>query len=193
MCIRRLAKCFNKSAIIGVLVGAVLATIYNTTTANNKEIHQANANIEAPAAPLSALKKLFEITNCKTKPLQTVFKQQGDFWVLYNYVKARREFRCYESVTYATQGDYKFLELLPNLVERWKGPISVAVFATGADFQVTIDSIAYLRNCGMGLIKDYVTFHVYFGTKDLPKVRCSVISIDRGLSTRVAADITVND
>lgn len=58
--------------------------------------------------------------------------------------------------------------LLP-LVERWRGPISIALHAPGTDFQNTIDSVAYLRDCTSPLIKQLVTFHVYFSTKHVPK------------------------
>lgn len=185
MCVRKILTYFNKSALIGVLVGAILVIIYNNIYEyTNREIKEsssrsrisnsvaiaANDDVEETKTPLSALRKLFEITECKTKPLETSFKQRGDFWVLYNYVKANKRFRCYESITYTTQGDYRLLDDLLNLVRRWKGPISVALFAPGFDFQVTVNSIAYLRNCEIPLIRDYVTFHIFFGTKHLPQV-----------------------
>lgn len=177
MCIRKIAGYFNKSAFIGLLLGALLVIIYNNVFKSTVEKPapvkiKITAKNEEPEIPINALKKLYYFTNCKTKILQTTFKQHGDFWVLYNYVKAKKNFRCYESITYATQGDYKFLGHLENLVERWKGPVSVALYAPGHDFQLIIDSIAYLRNCDRhNFIKDYVTFHVYFETKNLPQVR----------------------
>lgn len=184
MCLRKIGTYINKSALIGVLVGAILVITYNnvfgyektetnvTAPSDASQIkHVPVADAEEPKAPLSALQTLFSITECKTKPLASSIKQRGDFWVLYNYVKANRRFRCYESITYVTQGDYTFLDDLRILVGRWKGPISVALFAPGSDFQVTVDSIAYLRNCEISfIIRDYVTFHVFFGTKHLPKV-----------------------
>lgn len=186
MCFRKIITLVNKSALIGVLVGAILVITYNNifgyaktqTTApvapsnatQIKHVPVPDAGAE-PKAPFSALKTLFAITECKTKPLVSSIKQRGDYWVLYNYVKANKTFRCYESITYVTQGDYTFLDDLRNLVARWRGPVSVALFAPATDFQVTVNSIAYLRNCEISvIIRDYVTFHVFFGTKDLPKV-----------------------
>lgn len=183
MCLRKLVTYFNKSVLVGVVLGAILVVLYNHLFDHIRTISKqdsapqiisvpatATAKEEAYRVPQSAWRKLFSITECKTRPLQTSFKQRGDFWVLYNYVKADKLFRCYESITYTTQGDYRVLDNLLMLVERWRGPISVTLFAPGDDFQRTIDSIAYFRNCETPLIKDYVTFHVFFGTKHLPQV-----------------------
>ena len=67
------------------------------------------------------------------------------YWVLYNYVRAARQFNCDESITYTTHGEFRFLDNLEPLLERWQGPISVAVYAPGTDFQNTIHTILYLR------------------------------------------------
>lgn len=107
---------------------------------------------------------------CDDKPSHRAFKQRADFWVLYNYVVAEAQFGCGESITYTTQGDYTFLDNLPVLVERWQGPISVALYAPGYDFNATLDSIAYLRNCETNLIRTFVSFHLFFGYKDIPDV-----------------------
>lgn len=96
-------------------------------------------------------------------------QQRGDYWVLYNYVTADKRFKCHESITYSTHADYSFMDNLVPLVERWKGPVSIAMHAPGSDFENTIDSIAYLRDCTTPLIKEYVTFHVFFSTKHVPK------------------------
>ena len=51
-----------------------------------------------------------------------------------------------------------------------QGPVSVAVYAPGADFKETIDVILYLRNCiADENIKNFVTFHVFYHTKHVPK------------------------
>ena len=66
--------------------------------------------------------------------------QRGDYWVLYNYIRANKEFNCNESVTYTTLGDITFLDNLPTLIERWKGPVSVAIYAPGEDFEAKMDA-----------------------------------------------------
>ncbi|XP_015839702.2 beta-1,4-glucuronyltransferase 1 [Tribolium castaneum] len=115
------------------------------------------------------LDKVKKITQCFDKPIETQIVQNGQFWVLNNYIKASERFKCHESVTITTQGDFTFLENLPILVERWKGPISVALYAPGTDFKHTIDSIRYLRRCNSPLIAKFVTFHIFFDLEHVPK------------------------
>lgn len=48
-------------------------------------------------------------------------------------------------------------------------PVSLAIHAPGADLNPTVDSIRYLRDClGNDLIRQYVTFHVFFSNKHIP-------------------------
>ena len=68
------------------------------------------------------------------------------YWVLYNYIRAARQFNCAETITYTTHGQFTFLDNLEPLLERWRGPISVAVYAPGSDLQDTIDTILYFRS-----------------------------------------------
>lgn len=79
-----------------------------------------------------------------------------------NFIKAKKRFKCHESITITTNGDFRFLDNIIPLVKRWKGPISVALYAPGDDFYKTLEGIAYLRNCETILIKDFVTFHIFF-------------------------------
>jgi len=102
------------------------------------------------------------------RPLQYA-AQRGDYWVLYNYILAKKQFRCWESVTYTTHADYTFLDNIETLLERWKGPISIALHAPGTDFNATIMSIRYLYDCSPQPIANLVTFHIYFPDKHFPK------------------------
>lgn len=113
---------------------------------------------------------LRDVIHCQDKGNAYTIAQKGEFWVLYNYVPANRSFSCDESVTYTTHADFTFLDNLQPLVERWRGPISLALYAPGSDFAATLASIRYLRKCELPLIYEYVTFHVYFEAKHLPKV-----------------------
>lgn len=129
--------------------------------------------LKTAATPSTSVSYAFDnlqknVLKCKDKELRPAFKQRGDFWVLYNYVLADQQFSCAETVTYTTHGDYTFLDNLPVLVDRWRGPISVALYAPGYDFQKTLDSIAYLRTCENDLIRKFVSFHVFFAYQNLP-------------------------
>uniref|UniRef100_A0A8D8PPZ8 Beta-1,4-glucuronyltransferase 1 n=1 Tax=Cacopsylla melanoneura TaxID=428564 RepID=A0A8D8PPZ8_9HEMI len=117
----------------------------------------------------------------KSKPsLQDVIKcndvnpyfstaQRGDYWVLYNYILAERKFHCWESITYTSHADYTFLDNLVPLLERWQGPISIALYTPGTDFDNTLKVIKYLRECTTPLITELVTFHLYFPARHVPK------------------------
>uniref|UniRef100_A0A146LP98 N-acetyllactosaminide beta-1,3-N-acetylglucosaminyltransferase n=3 Tax=Lygus hesperus TaxID=30085 RepID=A0A146LP98_LYGHE len=107
--------------------------------------------------------------DCYDRRQQPYTAQRGDYWVLYNYIPAQRQFRCWESVTYTTHADYTFLDNLEPLLERWRGPISLALHAPGTDFNTTLWTMRYLRDCGSQPVADLVTFHVYFPSKHLPK------------------------
>ena len=72
--------------------------------------------------PLDSLeKKMFsDLKDCPTRPQVPFVSQRGDFWILENYIPAAMGFRCDESVTYTTHGDYTFLDNLDTLTSRWQ-------------------------------------------------------------------------
>ncbi|VVC89570.1 unnamed protein product [Leptidea sinapis] len=51
----------------------------------------------------------------------------------------------------------------------WMAPVSLAIHAPGADLTPTVNSIRYLRDClSNELVKQYVTFHLFFSHKHIP-------------------------
>lgn len=116
--------------------------------------------------------KLRSIINCHDRDYEPYIGQRGDFWVLKNYVRAEHgELRCHETITYTTHADYTFLDNLIPLLERWNAPVSLAMHAPGTDFQPTVNAIKYLREClaESHLVRQFVTFHIYFSSKHIPK------------------------
>ena len=100
---------------------------------------------------------------------------------MYNYIRAERVFNCNETITYTTHGDPNFLHNLEPLLERWKGPVSVGVYAPGSDYLRALKSIFYLRQCSnSNLIKNLATFHLFFDENHLPDV--SVLDHDQLVS-----------
>lgn len=85
-----------------------------------------------------------------------------------NYIPADGKFRCHESITIAAHGDFLFLDNVVPAIERWKGPISLTVYAPGDDFYEALESIAYLRNCQTPLVRELVTFHIIFNMGHQP-------------------------
>lgn len=53
------------------------------------------------------------------------------------------------------------------LVERWRGPVSAAVYAPGTDFNSTLHTVAFLRWC-RPLVAKHVTFHLFFPADHMP-------------------------
>eukprot|EP00095_Tigriopus_kingsejongensis_P002170 maker-scaffold1597_size34331-snap-gene-0.6 protein:Tk02170 transcript:maker-scaffold1597_size34331-snap-gene-0.6-mRNA-1 annotation:"n-acetyllactosaminide beta- -n-" len=103
----------------------------------------------------------------KESPQKTI--QRGPYWVFQNYIKGERIFNCNETITYTTHADPTFLDNLEPLLERWQGPVSLAIYAPGKDFQRSVESILFFRHCGpSSLVKDWVSFHLFFSTDFLP-------------------------
>lgn len=91
------------------------------------------------------------------------------YWVLYNYIRGEKVHLCNETITYTTHGDFTFLDNLEPLLERWQGPISVAVYAPGSDLEDAIDTILFFRDCtNSSLVRDLATFHIFFNTEHTP-------------------------
>ena len=108
-----------------------------------------------------------DLHSCSTPDLLPRATLHGDHWVLFNYMSASDQPACNASVTYTTHADYTFLHNLSPLVERWRGPISVAVFAPGDDFNATLLTVAFLRAC-RPLVSQYTSFHFFFPVDHLP-------------------------
>lgn len=100
----------------------------------------------------------------------TDFKSNDNFVIAVNYVRASRKFECHETITYTTTADFTFLCNIVVLVERWRGPISVAIYTPGDDYHRAVASIAYLRKCTAltHLVRQLVTFHVFFDKHHMP-------------------------
>jgi len=109
-----------------------------------------------------------------TGPPQTKLKMRGtEYWVLYNYIKASLTFKCNESVTITTHTEIPYLHNLEPLLDRWRGPVSVAIFTPGSDYKAAVEAVHYYRQCTTNgtdesLVSRYATFHFYFPVKHLP-------------------------
>ncbi|KAL7299297.1 hypothetical protein TKK_0007879 [Trichogramma kaykai] len=137
---------------------------------------------------------LEEAIGCNDKSAEPKTAQRGDYWVLYNYVPMSAKLHCWESVTYTTHADFTFLDNLDPLLERWRAPVSIALHAPGADLAPTIESIKYARTCGSPLVKQFVTFHIYFSSKHVPKLIPSgeKVAADKANCSKPAPWLNVN-
>lgn len=92
----------------------------STTTTTTQATTTAGTSVAAAVAnpPVQVVRPLRELLGCQDKSNRRRIAQRGDYWVLYNYVPARRWFRCDESITYTTHADFTFLDNLEPLLDR---------------------------------------------------------------------------
>lgn len=140
-------------------------------------------------------------------------KIRSGFVVLQNYIKAEKwykvhvtflkadyiaaHFRYYgnESITYTSHSDATFLHNLIPMLKRWRGPLSIAIYAPGSDYDKVLRAIAYFRECpeGAHLVRKFTTFHIFYETRYAPSrivdfgseivANCSEIPGDEGSDT----------
>ncbi|CAG0919219.1 unnamed protein product [Notodromas monacha] len=96
---------------------------------------------------------------------ESLVKLRGNFSLSTGFRKAEKKFRCVESVTFCTHGDASYLENLAVLVMRWRGPVSLSVFASQPFLKKTVSAIDWWRNCAAteeirNEIRANVTFHL---------------------------------
>jgi len=89
-----------------------------TTTAGTSFVAAVAMAMANSAAAAQQVRPLRELLGCKDKSNRRRTAQRGDYWVLYNYVPARRWFACDESITYTTHADFTFLDNLEPLLDR---------------------------------------------------------------------------
>jgi len=134
------------------------------SSATSEAVNNSASAPDSTESPRSSQLKL----PCQDRDTSFTYSQRGSFWVLNNYIQAERSYHCNESVTYTTHGDVTFLDNLVPLAQRWDGPLSMAVYAPGSDYEMAIRSIAYLRQCTAVDIRQKVTFHLVLDERHFP-------------------------
>lgn len=83
-----------------------------------------------------------------------------------NYIRANKSFNYNSSLTLTTQATIEFLYHTLELCKRWDGPISLAVYVPGNEFQVATTLIKYMRQCLpvplSACIRNRVTWHFVY-------------------------------
>ncbi|KAB0798387.1 hypothetical protein PPYR_09380 [Photinus pyralis] len=144
--------------VIAVIFVLVHSTNRTPATLTPTELYPLKCTYNGSFTETQSIKAL---TNCTNKYAEYSVGKRNSYVVLYNYVTSSKRFNCEESVTYVTHADFTFLDNLGPLLEKWNGPISLAMHAPGTDFYKTVESIAYLRRC-TSQVAELVTFHLFF-------------------------------
>ena len=159
---------YNKRSQTPILIHENLT---QTSVAYFSDISEGNESENSvPAQPLISLQERYypEFNLCSAPRLTPKAALVGNYWVLYNYMAAAEQPACNASITYTTHADYTFLHNLSPLADRWRGPISVAIYAPGDDLNATLVAMAFLRAC-RPLVAQLVSFHVFFPTSHMPQ------------------------
>ncbi|XP_030381169.1 beta-1,4-glucuronyltransferase 1-like [Scaptodrosophila lebanonensis] len=171
MCNKRYLRVWPLAVLLLLTLVLVLHNLKQALLLNQNTYWMQEAEMAPPTVSPRTI-RLFEFLNCTNRPLRLQRLQHGDYWLLQNLVVGQisRHMGCAESITLTTNADYTFFDNLEMLVQRWLGPISFAIFAPGRDVNDTLDAIQYVRNClpSSDLIRDYVTFHIYFPNGHMP-------------------------
>ncbi|XP_062549008.1 beta-1,4-glucuronyltransferase 1-like isoform X1 [Armigeres subalbatus] len=157
--------CFVLFCIVGLL------TPHNPTHRNYNQYVQTWSN-HPPVDETKLLETLKSLLNCKSSDANYRIETRGEFYVLKNFISPRRRppLECHESITYTTHGDYRFLDNVVPLLERWQGPLSLAVYAPGDEFGIAIEVLRYLIYCDRQsyLVEEFATVHLYFDFDRVP-------------------------
>ncbi|KAL8590087.1 hypothetical protein ACOMHN_034318 [Nucella lapillus] len=95
--------------------------------------------------------------------------KSGTYHVIDNFVTSEHVvLENAHDITLVTQCSSSHLHHLVEMSERWKGPVSVAVFTYDDDFAHTVDAILHHHFCSDSVFK-YVTFHLVFPISRTPK------------------------
>ncbi|XP_071036747.1 beta-1,4-glucuronyltransferase 1-like [Parasteatoda tepidariorum] len=88
-------------------------------------------------------------------------EQRGRYTIIKNYLRAALQPDILNTMTFATAAIFPELNHLPEICSRWKGPMSVSVYAPGSDFKSALRKIINLRLANP-CIHQNVSWHVYF-------------------------------
>ncbi|CAG0884784.1 unnamed protein product [Darwinula stevensoni] len=137
--------------------------------------------VQSESPPIETTSVLAEVTgsiSCKDVDARPHQGRRKDHVVLYNYLLSENAFACGETVTYTTHSEYEYLENLEPLVERWRAPVSLAVYSPGEDFNTSLHSALYMKKCQSELIRRLVTFHFVFPLDHTPSIVPPVEDVD---------------
>uniref|UniRef100_A0A182TXC7 N-acetyllactosaminide beta-1,3-N-acetylglucosaminyltransferase n=1 Tax=Anopheles melas TaxID=34690 RepID=A0A182TXC7_9DIPT len=155
-------------AILSFILFYLLGYYYLPSGGNRN--YARNQYLVEGASQEALLRRLKTILNCNTPSNEFQLETHGNNYLLRNFYAPKRLVHCYETITYTTHADYTFLDNVVPLLERWLAPVSIALYAPAVDLDRSVALIQYLLECHeqRALVRDFVSFHLYFEFEHLP-------------------------
>ncbi|GFT89471.1 beta-1,4-glucuronyltransferase 1 [Nephila pilipes] len=88
-------------------------------------------------------------------------EQRGRYIIIKNYIRSAIQPNKGNTMTLASAALFTDLSHLPEICGRWKGPVSISVYAPGSDFKTALKKIFSLRLAN-SCIHQNVTWHLFF-------------------------------
>lgn len=159
-----------------------------SSTSGGDQQQQPQTPTETTEAPRPADLQI----DCRDRETRFSYTQRGSYWILNHYVPAERSYHCNESIAYTTHGDVTFLDNIVPLARRWDGPLSVAVYTPGKDYETAMRNIAYLRQCTGTDIRQRVSFHLVLDERHFPSTLRKLHPQQGPPTTRAPLQTTAN-
>ncbi|XP_046918930.2 beta-1,4-glucuronyltransferase 1 isoform X1 [Dermatophagoides farinae] len=111
--------------------------------------------------------------NINLEPSSWTTETRGKYQALKNYIIGNGLIDYSRTITLSTQGGPGFLHHAEQLCSRWDGPISLAVYAPGEDFRLSVNMIYYLRQCAHECVAKRVFWHFVYDIAFPPSAKMS--------------------
>ncbi|XP_064460163.1 beta-1,4-glucuronyltransferase 1-like [Ornithodoros turicata] len=105
----------------------------------------------------------------RTNTLLSIPKERDRFVIRSNYIVSDEAAEYYATVTLTTHATHDYLHHTPVLCRRWQGPVSVSLYAPGAEYEIAINKVLFLRACSDPCVRANVTWHIVYSTEHRPK------------------------
>ncbi|GFY51867.1 beta-1,4-glucuronyltransferase 1 [Trichonephila inaurata madagascariensis] len=113
------------------------------------------------------LRNLGDSTPVSISSLAFDAEQRGRYIIVKNYI--RSAIYPVNTITLASAALFTDLSHLPEICGRWKGPMSISVYAPGSDFKAALKKIFSLRLANT-CIHQNVTWHLFFDIEFSPSL-----------------------
>ncbi|XP_033626682.1 beta-1,4-glucuronyltransferase 1-like [Asterias rubens] len=181
--------------LVSVLIILQLVHLSMISWLENKATSISNGRRSAGSGSLPGKHNHSSRDRTRSQHLEAKLDTTGSYKIYHSYmksaalVKSKSQELPNSDVTLITQCSVNNLYHLVDLVVRWKGPLSVAVFSFGPDTSTFNNVLFTLREC-FPAVKENVTFHLVQPITEITET----LSSAKALSfTKLSCDTILND